>query len=326
MPSPPSLADVTPVPHGRTAQRLLWQHLPPALRSYVERRLGSPVVAAESMGAGFTPGFASRLTGADGSRTFVKAANRVAQQEIAESYLEEARKLAVLVAWAPGLPMPRPLWSHVDEAWVVLAFECVEGRNPRRPWRAPELTSCLACLVEVAELTQDPPASLRLRPIHEDVPGLLTGWTHVATARPDWPHLTEAAALAASYADLPDADRFVHSDGRDDNLLLVGAANRSRALLCDWNWPALGPVWLDAVDLMVSAHGDGLDADRLLTECPLTAEVDADRIDAWLAALTGFMLESGDRPERPASPWLRTHARWYAAATWSWLAHRRGWA
>ena len=46
----------------------------------VEERLGSPVVHAESQGSGFTPGFASRLTAADGARLFVKAASKQAQR------------------------------------------------------------------------------------------------------------------------------------------------------------------------------------------------------------------------------------------------------
>lgn len=73
----------------------------------VETRLGSPVVSAESQTAGFTPGFASVLTTADGSRHFVKAASLVAQRPFAEAYREEAAKLATLPA---GVPAPRLLW------------------------------------------------------------------------------------------------------------------------------------------------------------------------------------------------------------------------
>ena len=68
MAGPQDLATVEAVPHGRTARRLEWAHLPPQVRTLVETRLGSPVVRAESQGSGFTPGFASRLTAADGLR------------------------------------------------------------------------------------------------------------------------------------------------------------------------------------------------------------------------------------------------------------------
>ena len=46
----------SPIPHGRTARRLEWAHLPPAVRREIEQRCGSPVVSAASQGGGFTPG------------------------------------------------------------------------------------------------------------------------------------------------------------------------------------------------------------------------------------------------------------------------------
>ena len=64
-----------PVPHGATARRLDWMLLPPMLRRLVEAQLGTPVVEARSAGAGFTPGLASVLTGADGRTVFLKAEN-----------------------------------------------------------------------------------------------------------------------------------------------------------------------------------------------------------------------------------------------------------
>ena len=151
MSTPQDLAEVENVPHGRTARRLEWTHLPPAVRALVERHLGSPVATAESQGAGFTPGFASRLTGEDGSRLFVKAASKKAQAPFAESYAEEVRKLALLPA---GLPVPQLLWSHEDDLWIVLGFECVDARPPKRPWRPAELTACLDTLAVVAEASR----------------------------------------------------------------------------------------------------------------------------------------------------------------------------
>lgn len=319
MTGPQDLATVESVPHGRTARRLEWTHLPPAIRGLVEDRLGSPVVRAESQGSGFTPGFASRLTGEDGSRLFVKAASRRAQQQFAAAYAEEARKLRLMPA---GLPLPELLWVHDDDLWIVLGFECVEARPPRRPWRPAELTACLDALSVVAEAMNPVPPGLALRPITEDLPGLTTGWDHVRTQHPDWPHLEEAAALAASFDSFPGNDAFAHTDARDDNFLL---APGRPALLCDWNWPALGPVWLDAVDLLVSAYGDGLDADAFLAEHPLTRDADPDHVDAWLAMLAGYMLEARDRPVPPSSPFLRVHANWWGETAWAWLASRRGW-
>src|SRR4051794_12508384 len=94
--APAGTASLPDVPHGRTAMRLEWRFRPPEVRSLIEDSLGLPVVDAVSQRAGFTPGFASVLTTADGTRAFVKAASKTAQREIAGSYAEEARKLTIL--------------------------------------------------------------------------------------------------------------------------------------------------------------------------------------------------------------------------------------
>jgi aminoglycoside phosphotransferase (APT) family kinase protein len=290
------------------------------VRSLVERRLGARVVDARSQDAGFTPGFASRLTGADGSRIFVKAASKVAQRPIAAAYAEEARKLRLLPA---GVPAPRLLWSEEDDLWVVLGFEDVPGHNPNRPWVHGELTRCLDTLVAVDRSLRVVPPGLDLVPLHEDLPTLLTGWACVRGFQPHWPHLDELDDLARSFAELPDAGHLVHADGRDDNFIL---ADDGRTLLCDWNWPCLGPRWVDVVMLLVSVHGDGVDAEPYLAAHPLSAGVPGDHVDAFLAALCGFMVEADERPVPSSSPFLGVHRRWWAAAAWSWLAARRSWA
>lgn len=315
----PSLDRVEPVPHGRTARRLEWPHLPPDVRASVEARLGSPVVRAESQGSGFTPGFASRLTGADGGTLFVKAASKQAQRAVAAAYVEEGRVQRLL---PDELPAPRLLWTHVDDRWVVLGWESVPGAPPRRPWREGELAACLETLTRVHQLNPVVPPGLSLRPLHEELPTLLTGWDDAAS-RHGSPLVAEARHLARSFEALADAGHLVHADARDDNFIVT--ADRG-ALLCDWNWPGLAPRWLDVATLLVTAHADGLDADSLLAAHPLAAGAHDDDVDAWLAALCGLMVESDTRPAPASSPHLATHRRWWAAATWSWLASRRGWA
>ena len=306
----------TVVPHGRTARRLDWRLLPPVLRSAIERRLGSPVRSAESAGAGFTPGFASVLTCEDGSRHFVKAANKAAQRIFAESYQEEARKLAALPG---GFPAPSLLWSQEDDLWVVLGLSYVDGGNPERPWRRGQLDACLDTLEVVAERLTPPP--LRLETFADDFAGFLDSWDHVRRVSPDLPHLEEAAGLAAGFAEATAGDTLVHTDARDDNFLL----HEGRALLCDWNFPVVGAAWIDTVSLLISAHGDGLDADAVLAERRLTKDVAPEHIDAFLALIAGYHRDRRDQPVPNSSPYLRAHQSWYAEATWSWLAQRRGW-
>jgi hypothetical protein len=308
----------TTIPHGHTAQRLTWPHLPPAVRALVEERCGSPVVSASSQDGGFTPGFASVLTCADGSRHFVKAASDKAQKWCADAYREEAAKLGAL---PPAVPAPRLHWLH-DADWVLLGMEYVEGRAPRRPWQLDELDAALDALEVVDRELSPAPDALHLHPFVADFAGWPAFWDHVAATRPDLPHLEEAAALAASFADAAAGEAVVHTDVRDDNLILRSDGS---AVLCDWNWPVTGAAWLDTLFLMIGPRGDGVDVDAVLAARPLTRDVPADHVDAMLALVVGYFFKSGDEAEVPSSPYLRDHQRWQGDVVWQWLCERRGW-
>jgi hypothetical protein len=307
----------TTIPHGRTARRLEWPHLPPHVRALVGERCGSPVVTARSQGAGFTPGFASVLTCEDGSRHFVKAASQRAQRMFADAYREEARKLAAL---PEGAPAPRLLWLHdADDAddWVVLGIEHVESRQPVRPWRADELARCVAMAEEMAEVLTPAPDDLAAASFAEEFQGWPSFWDHVARG-----HSADAKALAARFAEVTVGSTLVHTDVRDDNLML---ARDGRVLLCDWNWPVVGAPWLDLLLLLIGPRGDGLDVDAVLAASPLTRELDPDAVDIVLALVTGYFLRSADQAVPPTSPHMRDAQRWQGEVCWAWLAERRGW-
>ncbi len=307
----------TTFPHGRTARRLEWAHLPQAVRAGIEHHCGSPVVSAVSQGGGFTPGFASVLTCEDGSRHFVKAASTVAQRTIAASYREEARKLRAL---PEGTPAPRLLWAD-DGDWMVLGLEYVEARAPRRPWRRTELDLCLDALEIVAEVLTPAPEALHLDTFAAECASWPAFWDHVNTAR-DLAHGTDAAALAAGFAEVVGGTTAVHTDVRDDNVLLTGDG---RALFCDWNWPTIGAAWLDSLFMLVGPRGDGLDVESVIAERRLLRDVPADHLDRVLALICGYFLKSADDPVPPTSPYLRDVQRWQGEVVWDWLCERRGW-
>jgi aminoglycoside phosphotransferase (APT) family kinase protein len=309
------------IPHGRTAQRLGWQFLPPHLRSEIEHRCGAPVTSAESMDSGFTPGFASVLTCADGSKHFVKAASTKAQKLFADSFREEARKLAALPA---SVPAPRLQWS-IDDDWVVLGIEYVAGRQPTRPWRPGDLAACLDTLEEMARVLTPAPLALgRFADEFADWPAL---WDQLRTAPPSLPQLAErldeAAALAAGFAEATAGETLVHTDVRDDNVIIDphGVAH-----FCDWNWPVRGAAWLDAVFLLIGPRGDGLDVEAVIQERPLLRDVPADHIDRVLAMLVGYFLKFAGDPVPPTSAYLRDAQRWQGEVCWAWLCERRHWA
>ncbi len=307
------------IPRGKTARRLQWAHLPPSVRALVEQHCGSPVVRADSRDSGFTPGFASVLTCEDGTKHFVKAASLKAQKLFAHSYREEARKLGGLPADAPAT---RLLWLHDDEDWVVLGFEYVEARAPHRPWRRDDLDASVAMLARAAEVLTPPPPGLGLEPFISEFTAFPAFWDDVRAAHPDLESGAAAATLAARFAEVTSGDTVVHTDVRDDNILITPAGE---AILCDWNWPVVGPAWLDTAILMIGPRGDGLDVDAVLAEAELTRDVPADHIDIALALVTGYFLKCAGDPVPPTSPHLRDAQRWQGEVCWGWLCERRGW-
>lgn len=312
-----------PVPYGRTARRLEWNFLPPHLRTAIEKRCGSPVVEAASQGAGFTPGFASVLSCEDGSRHFVKAASVKAQKVFAGSYREEARKLAAL---PDETPAPHLLWT-IDDDWMVLGIEYVEARIAERPWTDSDLNAALDAAEHVAEVLTPAPSTMALAPIAEEMGDWASLWERARLARPELGHHDEAGELAQAFAEIGAGQTVVHTDLRDDNVLITpeGGPHQGRALFCDWNWPTVGADWLDSLWLLIGPRGDGLDVDRVIAERPLLRDLPADHIDSALAVVAGYFLKVQDDPVPPTSPHIRQHQAWCAHVCWEWLAERRGW-
>lgn len=305
-------------PTVETARRLEQQVLPRPLRDLIERRCGSPVIAAQTRNRGFTPGFASVLECEDGSRHFVKAAS-LRPQSVSAAYREEARKLEALPV---DVPAPRLLWSY-DGDWVVLGIEHVDGRHPVRPWTAGDLDACLDALETVADRLTPATADLRLEPATEEFATFLAHWDRVRVTHPALPHLVEAVALAARYAEVMAGDTVVHTDVRDDDVLIDPGG---RAWFCDWNWPVAGAAWLDSLFMLIGPRGDGLDVEAVIAKRRLLRDVPSESIDVVLALVTAYFLKSADAPVPPTSPLIREHQRWQGEVCWEWLCDRRGWA
>lgn len=313
------------IPVRATARRPLWEQLPPAVRSLVQQQAGAVVLRASSAGTGFTPGFASRLDLDDGRRTFVKAASsaddRLHGWPLSDAYRDEVRKLAALPS---GIGAPAVLWHRdveiADERWIVVGFQYVDGAPPRRPWRLDQLQLVLDKLIDVADALAVVPVELDLETVSAEI---LDGYAdRLAAVRrregaSEW--LDRVDELCTDAHDLLAGDNIVHMDLRDDNILIGPEGD---VWIVDWNWTVMGPPWVDLVCLLLSARGDGLDAEGLLREHPLSREAEPGAIDALLAVLWSFWAVAATHPVPSHSPHVRHHQKWYLETTESWLRER----
>lgn len=312
------------VPVRETARRPTWDQLPDEVCRTIETSTGSSVVGARSTGTGFTPGFASRLDLADGSRVFVKAGvadgGSLHGWNLGNAYREEARKLRRL---PDGIGAPGLLW-HLDEPigdqrWVVLCFEYVEGAPPRRPWRVDQLTLVLDRLAATAPVLAHPPDGLELNTFADDFADYPAWVSRARSQGGDHGWIDTVERLADESVERCAGAGFQHLDLRDDNILV---ASDGVVWMCDWNSPSLAAPWLDLVCVLMSARGDGHDCDAILTAHPLTREVESRSIDALLALLWLYFTTRCEAEVPPHSPHLRDHQRWYRDVVRDWLEER----
>jgi aminoglycoside phosphotransferase (APT) family kinase protein len=325
----------TPAFPPASGRRMQWDEMPAPVRSAIEDRLGSRVVSARSQAGGFSPGVAARLRLADGARVFVKAVCGSSNPDSPAIHRREARVAAALPA---GVPAPALRWSWDDGEWVVLAFDDVDGRAPELPWRAGELKRVLDALYGLATLLT--PSPIALEPAGESLARLFGRWHRIADpsdgsrpdgnepdgSRPDGNEpdgnepdgnekadegrlpigirnrLDELVELESRWPDAVRGDTLVHLDVRADNLLLTP----DRVLVVDWPWAAVGAPWLDLVAMLPSVAMQGGPApDDVWRAHPLNRGVDADRVDAFIAALAGLFVHDSLLPPPPGIPTLR---------------------
>jgi hypothetical protein len=310
-----------------------WEDLPARLRRQIESLVGDRVVAAQNCDGGFSPGFASRLTLAAGSRAFVKAIDVVAWPSQAPMYRDEALVAAALTmarataaapaaapatapaappatapaappATAPAAPLaaalatPRFLGSLDDGCFVILAFECVMGAEPSRPWQHGELMRVAVAVSRMsAALTPSPIVVAADHPrlggwaaLAEDEGALarlpaISGWA----AR----HLDRLIALERDGLAAASGTALVHFDALPHNILLTS----DQVVLVDWPHARLGASFIDLVMVLASAAADGIDPEPLLrARADGQAEVRAADVTGVLAALTGFWLAGALEP------------------------------
>jgi hypothetical protein len=301
-------------------RRPLWDELPAPARAQIEHLLASPVVAAQNCEGGFSPGFASRLTLADGRHAFVKAMDGDAWPSQAPMYRAEAGVAAAL----PGsVPAPGFLGSFDDGHWVALAFEGIDGTEPAQPWSLTDLDRVLAAVGQLARAGTPSPVMLP-----RDHPRL-GGWASLASDPSRRARLPACSAWAAGNLPLlitlegeglaaAQGPSLVHFDLYPHNILLT----TERVLFVDWPHARLGAPFVDLLLLLSSAASAGVDPEPILARQPLAADIEPPAIDAVLAAHAGFCLAGALLPAAPGLEPITEAKLSLGRATVEWLARR----
>jgi len=303
--------------------RAEWAAAPAALRGWVARELGSPVVSARTQLGGFSPGVAARLMCADGTRAFVKAVGSELNPHTPDLVRTERE---VLIALPESRHRPRLLSAYDQDGWAALLLEDIDGRMPDLPWTQPELSRTMDALGELAfELTPSPwggaPRAV------DELTKFFTGWQELRAAPPDdldpWAvrHLDRLTDIERAFALATDVgETLCHVDARSDNILLTA----DRVVLVDWNWAAVGPAWLDSLTLGFEVITAGGDLAPLL-ESPVLRGLDPDLVLACMAAGAGMMQWTSRQPSPPGLPSIRAWQGRYAVALTAWTRARTGW-
>jgi len=268
-----------------------WGELPQRVRRQISELAGGEVAAAENCEGGFSPGFASRLTLADGRRAFVKAMDADEWPLQATTHRDEAWVSAAL---PQAVPAPRFLGSADDGHWVILAFECADGAEPSLPWRARELAQVVAAAGAMSQALTPSPVSVP--PEHPR----LGGWAELAADAVGLAKLPAVSAWAARNLDrlselelvglaVARGGTLVHFDALPHNILRTDR----RVLFVDWPHARLGAPFIDLLTVLASAGDCGIDLEELLASQSVTAGTEPGALDAVLAALTGFWLAGG---------------------------------
>ncbi|MFJ5901295.1 aminoglycoside phosphotransferase family protein [Streptomyces sp. NPDC093064] len=285
----PASGEHSSLPQHTGRHRIAWDAVPHDVAAGIERQLGAEVTEAVGQPGGFSEGFASMLTLADGRRVFVKAASSEHAPAVADFHRREIAITRQLdTPWTPRL-----LDAYDDGTWVAGVYEEIQGRLPTQPWRPDELDRALATLVELTDALTPPPVDHAL--LREP---RLGGWQALAAGGGEpverlrtmdpWAvdHLEDIANLETQAPHALAGDTLQHGDLYPFNIML----NDERVFVVDWPHAWIGAPHCDAVTLLSSASLSGVDPQKLAERHPLTRAADKEQIDVTLAAHAGFLL------------------------------------
>ena len=321
------------VDYLRTSSRPAFDELPPEVQEGITSVAGAAIdVAFPPVTTGFTGAYAGLLALRDGRRVFAKAAGPVAPFAL-QAIPREAGILRLL---AGRVTAPQLVGSSAAGDWQLVVLEAIEGHMPGVPWTLRDADAAHAACLELAALEPSEVAQVTGASLAVDVGGdtaALACLDELAAGARPWPdgipalsphRAVELARLGQLASEALVGDRLVHSDLRPDNMLITP---QGTARLVDWNWVARGPAWCDFVGLLPMMAEHGLDVDRMMAGSPLLEGVDGEALDAFLAIIVGYMVDSCVQPTFAHSlNAIRDHQRLMARTFLALLARRRGWS
>jgi hypothetical protein len=275
--------------------RTAYASTPEVVRNWVDDTLGSPVVEAADQVGGMSPGCATRLRCADGTRAFVKAVGTDLNPDTPTLFRREITALTLLGS--------HPLWadlraSYDDGDRVALLLEDIEGRHPdladdatmdRLVSMTDELGTVLRDRVDTEDV-QHLVGSVLMKPGLTDLASVLRNWL---PAFDELARLPDAPVPAWVRDDAEDwqermarltvgrADTLVHWDIRVDNLL---QRPTGEIVFLDWGAAGVGRAWLDPL-LARLERVDQPWFDRSLVTSPPLAALGDEAVTTWLVGL-----------------------------------------
>lgn len=304
--------------------RVAWQDVPLPVREAIETVCGAPVIGAKTQAGGFSPGAAARVSCADGTRWFVKAASADLNRDAPRLHRQEAGVLAGLdpLIAAGRLPVPRLRGAVELGPWFALVVDDVAGRQPALPWQDGEVDLVLAALDRLTEALT--PAPTTVPAIAEYLGTDFTGWRTLSRTPGDdridpWSRarLSELAGLEATWTTRAAGDTLLHGDIRADNLLLTG----NGVVVVDWPHACRGAAFADLVFFAPSvAMQGGPEPAALLAKSRAGRAANPDALAAVVCAMAGFFTERSLRPPPPGLPTLRRFQAAQAEVACRWLA------
>jgi hypothetical protein len=275
--------------------------VPAPVRAWVEATLGSRVVRAAEQVGGMSPGCATRLVCADGTRAFVKAVGSELNVHTPVLFRREVLALELLGR--------HPLWaglidSYDDGDWVALLLDDVEGMQPdlsrdaemeRLVRQTDELSATMNARVDSlpASVPGDDP-QLFYRPGPTDFAAVVRAWVRAFEQLHEVPPgvvpawvLDRVDVLGERVARLADeaTDTVVHVDIRNDNLV---QRPTGELVFVDWGAFGRGPAWLDPV----VARLERVDTpwfDRSLASSPALRDAGDEVVTSWLVGMGTFL-------------------------------------